>query len=124
MDGWAVCVNNTTTVCATAVSSKPGTGVAMETLGVVVHARTAISNSTEAQRIGFSFNIFSYFRSTSVIIIPKDRVDPLPYECLSGDFVPDIMSTSRNVSLSGATLAPHASAGENPSSRLEAFLTR
>jgi hypothetical protein len=60
-DGWAVCVNNTTTVCATAVSSMPGTGVATETLGVVVHARTAIIKTTEAQRVGFSFNIFPTF---------------------------------------------------------------
>jgi len=88
--GWAVCVNNTTTVCATAVSNRPGTGVATETLGVVVHARTAIIKITEAQRSGFNFNIFSYFRSTHVIIIPKGMVNPLPYERLAGDFVPDI----------------------------------
>jgi len=69
--------------------------VATGTLGVVVHARTAMINITEAQRIGFSFNIFAYFRSTPVIIIPKDMVSPLPYERLSGDFVPDIRGNKK-----------------------------
>jgi hypothetical protein len=88
--GWAVCVNNTTTVCATAVSSRPGTGVATETLEVV-HASAAIIKMTTAQRIGLGFNIFSCFRSTLVIIIPKSMVSPLPSKRLSSDFVPDFI---------------------------------
>ena len=60
MDGWAVCVNNTTTVCATAVSIRPGTGVATETLEVV-HASVAIIKMTTAPRIGLSLNRFPTF---------------------------------------------------------------
>jgi hypothetical protein len=89
---WAVCVNAAATVWAMVVLMRFGSRVGIVMLDDV-HAREAINKMATTHRIGFSFNIFSYFRETRIIIIPKTMVNPLPYERFSGNFVPHILGT-------------------------------
>jgi hypothetical protein len=94
MSGSAVCVNAATTVCAMVVpiklESDVGTAVTDE-----VHAREAINKADTAKETGFNFNIFTCFRLTASIIIPKSMVIPLSYRRLQRDFVPRISEHER-----------------------------